>query len=454
MTQLSDLHSFGPASQHWLNTIGIYTLSDLEKIGAVEAYRQLKQLGFPVSLNLVYAIEGAILNTPWNHLPPDIRQRLKKQVQQLNLQPDTQPETPLQLPFTVDAHLDLAYNALKFNRDALSPVRKLRQQEADSPSPNGIATVSIPDLLEAGVGMVFATIFVMPAHSPHKFTYHAPTTYHDTHQAHFKGMAQLDYYYRLTDRAPHIRLVTNRNILKEVVQSHSPENSVNQPLFGIVIHMEGADPIRQPEELEMWYERGLRSIGLAWDDTQYAAGAWRDQGGLTPAGYRLLDQMASYGMILDVTHASEKASLEAIERYEGTVVATHCNARTLVPGSRQLSDHQIRLIGERGGVIGAVLFNSFLRKEYLLGDGKERVTLDHVVAHIDHICQLLGSSQYVGIGSDLDGGFGAADIPLEIDNVADLPKIGFALREKGYSEADVAGIMGGNWLRLLDRALP
>ncbi|MDX1416952.1 MAG: membrane dipeptidase, partial [Candidatus Promineifilaceae bacterium] len=131
------------------------------------------------------------------------------------------------------------------------------------------------------------------------------------------------------------------------------------------------------------------------------------------------------------------------------VVASHSNARALVPGERQLSDDQIQLIGERDGVIGVVLYNKFLRAGYQKGDPKALVTLDHVLAHIDHICQTLGDARHVGLGSDFDGGVGAADIPAELDNSADLPKIADKLHEYGYEENDISGIMGHNWMRLL-----
>ena len=164
--------------------------------------------------------------------------------------------------------------------------------------------------------------------------------------------------------------------------------------------------------------------------------------------------MADLGFILDLTHMSEKSTIEALERYEGVTVATHSNCRALVPGTRQLSDTQIRLIGERDGVIGTVLYNAFLQPGWRKGDRKAAVTLDHVVANIDHVCQVLGSARSVGIGSDLDGGFGAEHIPAELDNIADLGKIGDALLARGYETSDVAGIMSGNWLRILRRALP
>ncbi len=346
----------------------------------------------------------------------------------------------------VDAHLDLAYNVLEHGRDQTQPLASIRAAEKGQ-SRNGIATVTLPELQKGNVGLVFGTIFVMPAASP-LAGIGATVGYKDAAEAHRQGMAQLDYYHRLADEQPHIRLVTDTPSLDEVVASFATDNH----LLGIVPLMEGADPIQEPEEAELWYERGVRLIGLAWDDTRYASGAWRgSRHGLTNEGRQLLEVMAQFGFILDLTHMSEKASLEALDSYPGVVVASHSNARALVPTERQLSDTQIRLIGERQGVIGVVLSSSFLKAGHRRGEAKELVTLDHVAAHIDHICQLTGSAAHVGIGSDLDGGFGVADIPAELDSVADLSKIGDKLKERGYSSIDAENILGGNWLNLLRR---
>jgi len=353
--------------------------------------------------------------------------------------------------FIVDAHLDIAYNALNYGRSPLQPLSYTRQQEPPD-SERGQATVAFPDMRQGGVGIVFGTLFVTPSHAKIPIA-SEKMVYHNANEAFSYGMKQLDYYYRLADENQSLRLVTNQSLLEEVLQSHKEDNPA--PLLGIVPLMEGADPIREPEEAELWYERGLRLIGLAWDDTRYATGGWtRTDEGLTKEGYRLLEVMADVGFILDLTHMSEQSTIEALEHYEGVVVATHSNCRALVPGTRQLSDTQIRLLGERDGVIGTVLYNTFLQPGWRKGDRKEAVTLDHVVANIDHVCQVLGSARHVGIGSDLDGGFGAEHIPAGLDSIADLGKIAEALLAHGYEAADVEGIMGGNWLRILRRALP
>ena len=349
--------------------------------------------------------------------------------------------------FIVDGHLDIAYNALGYGRDPRQSLAQIRATETVDPR-RGQATVSFDAMQSAGVGLCFGTLFAAPADSK-KAAFDNHIIYRDPREAHTLGMTQLDYYHRLADEDERICLVGDLAGLEAVVASHQ---AGEQPLLGIVPLMEGADPIREPAEVEYWYERGLRLIGLAWDDTRYAAGNWREGGGLTNDGRLLLERMAEHNLILDITHMSQKAAYEALDRYAGPVAATHSNARALTPTDRHLDDAQIRLIGERGGVIGVVLYNTFLRVHHRMGDPKERVTLDHVAAHIDHICQVLGDAAHVGIGSDLDGGFGREDIPAEMNSIADLPLIAGSLRQRGYAEAHVVNIMGGNWLNLLRRA--
>ena len=353
--------------------------------------------------------------------------------------------------FIVDAHLDLAYNALQKKRDPRRKLAELRAAEAPE-FKRGIPTVSFSAMRRAGVGLVFATLFNSPQDDPFPDGSDEDERYTTPEEAHRLGMQQVDFYRRLVDEDESLRLVTDKATLEEVVASHRGERA--RPLLGLLLLMEGADHIRAPEETELWRDAGVRVIGPAWDDTRYCDGAWRgSKRGLSLDGRRLLDVMADLGLILDLTHMSEMAALQALDAYAGPVVATHANARVLVPTERQLSDQQIRLIGERDGVIGCVLFNAFLRAGYRKGDSKELVTLDHVVAHIDHVCQLIGDARHAGIGSDLDGGFGAADIPTPLGSIADLPLIAGALRDKGYSEDDVTGIMGGNWVDLLRRTL-
>jgi membrane dipeptidase len=349
--------------------------------------------------------------------------------------------------FIVDGHLDLAYDALVNGRNLQQPLSQLREQEKGR-HPAGSATMTLPALKEAGVGVAFGTIFAPPADRRT-----SETGYHSQAQAHQTGMAQLDYYHRLADEDETIRLVGSLAKLAEVMDSFVEGE---RPFLGIVPLLKGADPIREPEELEQWVERGLRIVGLAWDDTVYASGFRRaSRFGLTKAGHQLLEIMADFGLIADLSHLGEKASLELLDSYPGAIIASHSNARVLLSDSeRHLSDTLIQLIGERDGVIGISLYNPLLRRGHRHGDPKHSLTIDHVIAHIDHVCQMLGDAAHVGLGTGLGGSFGAADLPSGLDSLEDLPAIGTGLKGRGYGNEEVTAVLGQNWLRLLQHTLP
>jgi membrane dipeptidase len=225
----------------------------------------------------------------------------------------------------------------------------------------------------------------------------------------------------------------------------------------MVVLMEGAEGIRSLSELEEWYELGVRLIGPAWVGTRYSGG-WKEPGPLTNDGRKLLSAMADYNFTLDLSHMDEQAALEALDIYRGPIVGTHGNCLSLMPNSntnRHFSDRILEGIIERDGVVGIVPFNSYLKVGWTVGKNKrEEVSLRHVVNHIDHICQIAGDALHAGIGSDFDGGFGLQSVPPEIDTVADLQNLVSLLQARGYSETDVANVLGGNWITRLKRDLP
>ncbi|MFZ1400945.1 MAG: membrane dipeptidase [Candidatus Promineifilaceae bacterium] len=346
----------------------------------------------------------------------------------------------------IDGHLELAYDAVVNGRSHQQSLADLRAREKRR-HPAGIATLTLPALTEAGVGLAFGTIFAPPAAKRSaEFGYHTPE------QAEQMAQAQLDYYHRLADENETIQLVRSQAELAEVRESWGGE----RPFFGIIPLLKGADPIRQPEAVEMWFERGVRLIGLAWDDTAYASGFLRgSRFGLTKPGHQLLEIMADFGLIADASHLSEKAFFALLERYPGSLVASQSNARALVPDSeRHLSDTQIMRLGERGGVIGVSPYSPLLRRGHRHGDPKQLIAVEQVVAHIDHICQVLGDAAHVGLGSGLGGPFGAADLPTGLDSVLDLAAIGTGLQERGYGEGEITAVLHQNWLRLLQTNLP
>lgn len=313
----------------------------------------------------------------------------------------------------------------------------------------GERTTGLPEYLAGRVGIVFATLFVLPAASAYpgynKMTYSTPE------QAEKRARQQLEYYNQLADQEPQLRIVRSVNDLEVVVSTwKTPEIT---PVVGLVLLMEGADPILTPDDLGNWYQGGLRLVGPAWHGTRYSGGTG-DPGPLTALGRKLLAAMAKFNMILDLSHLAEAAYLEAIDTYSGPMIASHSNPRTFLPGDRGLSDKMIRKLAARNGVVGIVLYNRYLNPNWRHGMPRDLVTLDTVVEAIDHVVQLTGDARYAALGSDFDGGFGLDAIPQGMDSIADIEKIAAALERRGYGQADVAAVMYGNWLRVLQDSLP
>jgi len=357
--------------------------------------------------------------------------------------------------FIVDAHLDLAYNALSFGRNYARPAMATRELEKGSPvvARNGNTLLGLADFLLGHVGVIFGTLYA----APKRFRTGDWETlfYADANEAHKQYAKQLDYYARLADEHEAFRLIGSQQDLEAVLSTWQGDDFAKRRV-GIVPLMEGADGIREPKEAEWWMERGVRLVGLAWSGTRYAGGTGAP-GPLTPEGRQLLNVMADLGLMLDLAHCSDESFLEACDRFPGVAVCTHANPRALhkrpARPERHLSDEMIRRLAGRGGVIGVAPYNRFLT-DWQPTDGKARVTLNHVVAAIDHICQVTGNAAHVGLGSDFDGGFGVESTPAEIDTIADLQKLAPKLAERGYSEKDIAAIFSGNWLAVLRRGLP
>jgi membrane dipeptidase len=251
------------------------------------------------------------------------------------------------------------------------------------------------------------------------------------------------------------RLILKHSDLQEVLAHWEAENSDEHPV-GLAVLMEGGEAVRDPGELEMWWGRGVRIIGPAWSGNRFTGGT-NEPGPLTPEGFSLLEGMEEWGFILDISHMDEKAALQALDTYPGSLIASHSNAASLLKdeaSNRHLSDRVIQGLVERDGVVGIVAYNQFLYPGWSPSDGREHGTLEHVIAHIDHICQIAGDAHHVGLGSDYDGGFGWQSVPSEIDTIADLQKLVPFLVERGYREADVVAIMSQNWIERLKTNLP
>jgi membrane dipeptidase len=352
----------------------------------------------------------------------------------------------------VDAHEDLAWNMLNYQRDytrSIGQTRRLEQGTA-TVEHNSHSLLGWPDWVEGEVGWVFATLFVTPEQK--REGPWETVTYRDPEQAHQRYWHQLDLYHRLLDDHPDkFRLIDSAESLAQ----HQAEWASGQRRLGITLLMEGAEGIAHPQQLPEWHRRGLRVVGPAWDRTRYV-GSCYTPGTWTKEGRQLLEVMAELKMVLDLSHLSEQAALEALDIYPGVIIASHANPRWLMPNAsypeRFLGRETVQGLAQRGGVIGIVLYNRFLKDGWNIGDDRSLVTVDDVVAHIDAICQLLGSADHVGLGSDFDGGFGLAGVPSDLDGVGDLDKIGTALARHGYGEGDMLKVLGGNWTRIMQRA--
>jgi len=355
----------------------------------------------------------------------------------------------------VDGHLDIAWNYLNSQRDFRQSADARRRQETDPVflSRYGRSMVGLPELLLGRVAVACGTVFVSPEWLK---TYPDETVLYDTPEtAYRRGIEQIDYYHWLQDHDPRVQIIETTRDLDTVLATWNDDSELVDHRLGIIILMEGADPILEPAQLPEWYERGLRVIGPAWTKTRYSGGT-KAPGRLTALGHELLDAMADFQMVLDLSHMAPEACEEALDHYEGPLFASHANPLRFRPDrpDRNLSDRIIGRIAERDGAIGIMPYNLFLVPHWKRGERKDAATMQHVIDAIDYVCQVTGSARHVGIGSDFDGGFGAESAPEEFETSADLWEIGKALRARGYEAEDVQAILGGNFLRILRAGLP
>jgi membrane dipeptidase len=343
----------------------------------------------------------------------------------------------------VDSHEDIAFNSVVLGRDFLLSALEKRRLGASASTPWGLPTVGFSEMERANVRVAFGSIWAVACQNPTGIP--VKPCYETPEEACEQGEQQLSYYENLTSN-PRISIVRTKRSIEDATEGEYH--------LGLVISMEGADPIVSPKDLHEWVKRGVRVVGLAHGRTRYSGGT-RQPGSLTKSGRELLSEMEHESVILDTSHMAEESFFEALDLFKGPVIATHSNCRALVDTDRQLSDEMIRAIVKREGVIGIVLFNKFLIADWdKTGKVKQRVTLADVMKHVQHVRDVAGNTANIGIGSDLDGGFGTESIPAELDTIADLPKIADALLKAGFAEGEAIGIMGENWLRFLKASLP
>lgn len=353
--------------------------------------------------------------------------------------------------FIVDAHLDLAMNAMEWNRDLRDPVAAIRKREqgmTDKPD-RGKGTVSLPALHKGNIGLVVATQIAR---------YVAPGNplpgWHSSEQAWAQTQGQLAWYKAMEEigELTQIRDITG---LERHLEHWNDGQSNDRKAIGYILSLEGADSLISLEHLEMAYAYGLRAVGPAhYGPGRYANGT-DATGRMNESGIALLKEMERLHFILDASHLCDDAFWQAMEIFNGATWASHNNCRSLVDHNRQFSDEQIRTLIEKEAVIGVALDAWMMVPHFIRQQSTPEqlnCNLESLVNHIDHICQLAGNTLHAAIGSDLDGAFGKEQCPYDLDTIADLQKIPALLQARGYTKDDINNIMHGNWLRFLRKA--
>jgi membrane dipeptidase len=354
-------------------------------------------------------------------------------------------------PLIFDGHLDLAMNALEWNRDLRWTVDDIRRSEEgmnDKPD-RAKGTVSLPSMREGHVGVCVATQigrYVKRGNSM--------PGWKSPEQAWAQTQGQLAWYNAMEEAGEMFQIKNLKDLEKHL---HLWENPTESTAVGYILSLEGADSILSMNHLEKAYDYGLRAIGPAhYGPGTYAQGT-DSTGGIGIKGRELLKEMENLGLILDATHLCDDSFREALDSYHGAVWASHNNCRAFVPHNRQFSDEQIIELTNRDAVIGVALDAWMMVPGWVRGKSDPEtmgVSLNLMINNIDHICQLAGNSLHAGIGSDLDGAFGKEQCPYDLDTITDLQKIPGKLTEIGYSLPDIQNILSYNWIRFLKKNLP
>lgn len=304
----------------------------------------------------------------------------------------------------IDGHEDISYQVLKKNLDFGNDRRSLTQ-------------VSLPHLQNASVNLVFGAIFLenkedLPSVKEHLKIY--------------KNLAK-KYNFKIIKNSKEIEKIRPQKDL------------------GFIIHLEGAEPIRNERDLENLYKANLRSISLTWKNKNHLAGGNLSSSGLTFFGKKILNLAQKLKMIIDLAHLNKKSFYQVLQNTKGPVIVSHSNCEELCNyKNRNLDSCQIKAIAKRNGVIGINVYNKML-------SSNSRATIKTVCDHIDYIKNLVGID-YVGLGSDF-AGIKTKRTPNKFSNIGELKNLTRELINRNYKNEEIQKILGLNFLRVIKKIL-
>lgn len=309
-----------------------------------------------------------------------------------------------------------------------APERTPRRRDFLAESSDG--HVDLPRARKGGIGGAFASIWMRDEDA--------------ARDARGTAAVQIDDLLRTIDRsAGQLRLVRSAADLDACFAGET---------FGAILHFEGADQISEDlRELRMYYEAGLRSLGITWSRSTVfghgvrSARAQPPETGLTAAGKNLVAECNRLGIVVDVSHLNEAGFWDVAAVSTKPFIATHSDAFAISPHVRNLKDEQIMAIARAGGCIGINLANSFIRPDRGRDTSISRSTsLEMVAAHVDHIVGLVGDA-HVAIGTDFDG----TDVPDVLADATHLPLLLRELKRREYGDDALERITHGNFARVL-----
>ena len=353
------------------------------------------------------------------------------------------------MPLIIDGHLDLSMNAMEWNRDLRMPIEEIRALEkglTDKPD-RGLSTVCFPEMRKGNIKLCIATLIARYAKPSHPLG-----GWRSPEQAWSMAQSQLSWY-REMERQGEMKQVRNSEDLKIALnaQKDSEANDIHY-----LLSLEGADSIVTMDHLAQLRAEGLIAVGPAhYGPGTYSYGTDSD-GPIGEKGKLLLKTMDELDMVLDVTHLSDTSFWEALEVFQGPIWASHSNCRSIVNHNRQFTDDQIKVIIERGGIIGLPLDAWMMVPGWIRGESHPNntsVTLEHMMDHLLHICDITGNVDHVAIGTDLDGGFGREQCPSDVQTIADLQTLNEILHSRGFDDESIQKVLNKNWLIKFEEVL-